>query len=258
MESEALTKITGVSIGYGATSLLDNINLEILPGDFLGLVGPNGAGKSTLLRTMLGVLRPLAGRVINRPGLRFGYVPQRTRIDPIFPLTVIETVRQGGMGRKPEGRGSRLAGSTRREGMEALVRLGVADLADRALRDLSGGQQQRVLIARALVRGPDLLVLDEPTAGMDIPSEKELLDFVTALSRDQRLTVILVAHQLALVAGRASRLALINKDLPLFAAGDADELLTDERLSALYKHPMRVVDAGGIVTVQAGRSEIGR
>jgi ABC-type Mn2+/Zn2+ transport system ATPase subunit len=251
-----LIALEGVAMGYGRAPILSGIDLALGAGDFLGLIGPNGAGKSTLLKTMLGILPPVAGRVRRRRDLRVGYVPQHSRIDPIFPLTAREVVRSGGIGTKPPGSGRlRLASSSREEAEEALTRLGIAHLGDRPLRDLSGGQQQRVLIARALVRRPDLLVLDEPTAGMDIPSEQELLDFVTALSRDEGLAVLLVVHQISLAAGRARRIAIVNKDLPIFAAGAADEILEDDRLSELYRHPMLVRRdaAQGHVYVRAGR-----
>jgi len=254
---QALIALEGASIGYGAP-IISGIDLAVEPGDFLGLIGPNGAGKSTLLKTMLGILSPLAGTVRRRPDLRVGYVPQRTRIDPIFPLTALEAVRAGGMGPKPPGTGGTLlSSSSRGDAMGALERLGISHLAHRPLRDLSGGQQQRVLIARALVRGPNLLVLDEPTAGMDIPSEQELLDFVTSLSRAEGLAVLLVVHQLSLAAGRARRMAIVNKDLPIFAVGTADEILRDDRLSELYRHPMSVGrDAAmGHVYIRAGRRE---
>ena len=239
---EPLVSLEGASIGYDRP-LLTGVDLAVEPGGFLGLVGPNGGGKTTLLRTLLGTLPPLAGRVLARPGLRFGYVPQRTRIDPIFPLSALEVVRSGGMGPKARG-GRRLASASAAEARAALARVGVGALTRRPFRDLSGGQQQRVLIARALVREPDLLVLDEPTAGMDIPSEHELLDFVSDLSAKHDAAVILVVHQLSLVAGRARRIAIVNKDLPLFAVGAARKLLTVERLSELYGVPLEVVGCG--------------
>ncbi|MCP4676297.1 MAG: metal ABC transporter ATP-binding protein [Deltaproteobacteria bacterium] len=256
MTIEALVELKRVAIGYGKKPLVDGIDLAVMPGDFLGLVGPNGAGKSTLLKTILRIIKPRGGEVFRRSGLRIGYVPQRTRVDSIYPLTALEIVRSGGMGPKEMGDKRRLlASATHDQGMKALEQAGVADLAKKSLRDLSGGQQQRTLIARALVRSPDLLILDEPTAGMDLPAEQELLDFVTRLNRDHKANIILVVHQLSLVAGRASRIALINKDLPLFAVGPSEELLTNKRLTELYRHPMEVVEVGGGMIVRARREE---
>jgi ABC-type Mn2+/Zn2+ transport system ATPase subunit len=188
--------------------------------------------------------------------LRLGYVPQRTLIDPIFPLTALEVVRSGGMGPKAKGQGGHLlASASRQAAMTSLEQLGVAHLATRPLRDLSGGQQQRVLIARALVRSPELLILDEPAAGMDLPSEKDLLDFVADLNRTQGTNVVLVVHQISLVAGRATKMALINKDLKLFAVGSAEQMLRSERLSDLYDHRMDVIETHGSVLVRAASSE---
>ncbi len=256
MTAKPLVELKKAAIGYGRTTLVDGIDLAVMPGDFLGLVGPNGAGKSTLLKTILRIIKPRGGEISRRSGLRIGYVPQRTRIDPIYPLTALEVVRSGGMGPKERDDERRLlASATHEKGMKALEQVGVADLAKKSLRDLSGGQQQRTLIARALVRSPDLLILDEPTAGMDLPAERELLDFVTGLNRDHGANIILVAHQLSLVAGRASSIALINKDLPLFAVGPSEELLTNECLTEFYRHPMEVVEVGGGIIVRARREE---
>ena len=254
MDERLLIRLERVAIGHGAAPFLTDIDLSLDRGAFLGLVGPNGAGKSTLLQAMLGIIRPLGGRITRRPALHLGYVPQRLRVDPIFPLTALEVVRSGGMGPKRTGnRGSNLAPATKAQARAALQQLGVAALANRPLRDLSGGQQQRVLIARALVREPELLILDEPTAGMDLPAERELLDFITGLNRENGTGVLLVVHQISLVAGRCSHLALINKDLPLFAWGRAAEMLDERRLSELYRHPMRVAENGEETTVRAAR-----
>ncbi len=256
MTEEPLIKLSDVSIGYGGRPLVAGINLDVEAGDFLGLVGPNGAGKSTLLKVILGIVPALAGDVWRRPGLRLGYVPQRTLIDPIFPLTALEVVRSGGMGPKAKGRGGTLlASASQAEAMTSLEQVGVGHLARRALRDMSGGQQQRVLIARALVRSPDLLILDEPAAGMDLPSEKDLLDFVADLNRHQGTNVVLVVHQISLVAGRANKMALINKDLQQFSVGSAETMLCGERLSDLYDHPMDVIETHGTVLVRAGATE---
>lgn len=251
MSQDSLIDVRDVAIGYGGHVLVDGISFRIGKNDFFGLVGPNGAGKSTLLKTILGSLRPLRGKVVLRRDLRFGYVPQRTRIDPIFPMSALEVVRSGGMGPKRSG-GWSLRSCSRSNALAVLDRVGMAKAADRPLRDLSGGQQQRVLIARALVRKPDVLVLDEPTAGMDIPAESELLDFVLSLNQDHGTAVIVVVHQIALVANRARTMALINKDLPLFVVGGMQDLLSSDKLTELYGRPMDVLDVAGRRVVRAG------
>ena len=256
---ERLVAFEDVTIGYRGSPLFRGIQLEICRGDFLGLIGPNGSGKSTLLKTALGVIPPLNGQVRRASELVVGYVPQLSEIDPIYPFTALEVVRSGGLGKKngkwwwPWGR---MASAD--SGCAALSRVGLEALAARPFRSLSGGQRQRVLVARALVRDPDLLVLDEPTAGMDLPTEKQLLDFITDLNRETKIAVVLVAHQISLVAGRARHIALLNQEIGFFHEGPAHEILTDGRLSELYHHPMVVAtDDAGHKTVRAGDSEAG-
>jgi ABC-type Mn2+/Zn2+ transport system ATPase subunit len=254
---EGLLRLQGVTIGRGRRALLTGISLEVGRGETLAVVGPNGAGKSTLLATLLGTLPPLAGQVWRRPGLTVGYVPQRSLPDPLFPLDALDVVATGGLGERGPGRwrGLRLAGAARARA--CLDQLELGGLARVPFRDLSGGQQQRVLLARALVREPDLLVLDEPTSGMDLPSERDLLDLVVRLSRERHLALIFVTHDLGLAARYAERIALVNKDLGLFASDRTESLLTSPRLSALYGRPMEVHEVGGHLDVRAGeRAEV--
>jgi ABC-type Mn2+/Zn2+ transport system ATPase subunit len=237
-----LLALRGAAVGYGRHRLFAGIELAVGPGEYLGLVGPNGGGKTTLLRTLLGVIPLLAGRLERRAGLKVGYVPQRTRLDPIFPMSALEVVRQGGMG-CATGFLRCLRSADRAGARAALERLGLAAVTGQPFAALSGGQQQRVLIARALVRRPDLLVLDEPAAGMDVPSEHDLLDFVAGLN-DGGTAVILVSHEISVVAGRARRVAVVNKDLALFEVAAAASLLEAGRLSALYGRAMEVRGEG--------------
>jgi len=256
MDAKTLLEARDLAIGHSGRVILERISFQLGEGDFLGIVGPNGAGKSTLLMTVLGNLAPVRGALERRPGLRFGYVPQRSRLDPIFPLSVVDMVRLGGMGTRPPGKGGwRLGSSSHAAAIAALEGIGLAHLAHKRFSDLSGGQQQRVLVARALVRSPDVLVLDEPTAGMDLPSERSLLDFVTDLNRNQGTAVIVVAHAIDLVSGRATRIALLNKDTSLFAVGAEAEIISTERLSALYRSPIHVFDVDGERVVRAGRDK---
>ncbi len=243
--ADTLVGLSDVTIGHGRRRLLSGLSFDLQSGETLCVVGPNGAGKSTLLATLLGTLPPLAGRVTRRPGLVVGYVPQRGQADPVFPLCALDVVATGGLGERGPGRwgGARLASAARATAQ--LARLELAHLARTPFRDLSGGQQQRVLLARALVREPDLLVLDEPTAGMDLPSERDLLDLVSGLTRERHLALVFVTHQLGIAARYADRIALVNKDQELFVVDDAHALLTTPRLSALYGRPMEVVDVGG-------------
>ncbi len=249
MSDDFLIELRDLSIGYGRKRLVESIRLKVIRGDFLGLAGPNGSGKSTLLKTLLRLLPPLEGSVVSSPKLRIGYVPQRSRIDPIYPLSALEIVRQGAMGKGSFGIGFRP--STVKEGMSALERLGVSALGQRPYRELSGGQQQRVLIARALVRAPDLLVLDEPTDGLDLPSERQILDVISALAKEGRLTVILAVHNLSILAERATFAAFIDKEKNLFVTGAAESIITSEKLSTIYDTAVSVERREGTVTVRA-------
>ncbi|MDJ0766376.1 MAG: metal ABC transporter ATP-binding protein [Myxococcota bacterium] len=255
-DSEPLIVLDQVAIGYKGRPLLNDINLDIRSDDFLAIVGPNGAGKTTLLKTILGICRPLGGNVWRRPDLRLGYVPQRTELDLIYPLTAIEVVRLGGLGQKPKtNKGWRLAPATRDQALAALEQVEMIAQAPMPMRDLSSGQQQRVLIARGLVRSPDVLILDEPTAGMDLPSERALLDFITHLNQRNGTPILMVVHQMSLVAGRASKMSLIDKDRGLFVTGSAEALLTSARLTDLYGHPMEVTRVDTDVLVRALKKE---
>jgi ABC-type Mn2+/Zn2+ transport system ATPase subunit len=239
-------------LGYGRRPVLRDVSLELREGDYLGVVGPNGSGKTTLIKTMLGLLSPLGGTVAIAPArgpLRLGYVPQRDTVDAIFPLRVRDIAAMGRYGRV--GLIRRLGRSDWEAVDRALERVGIADLARRGYGELSGGQRQRTLIARALAAEPDLLVLDEPTNGMDLSSEHALLELIEELHEASNLTVVLVTHLLANVANYAERIAIIAGER--LDVGLRDEMLTEDRLSALYGIPVLVDHLGQrIAIVPAG------
>jgi ABC-type Mn2+/Zn2+ transport system ATPase subunit len=264
-EPRLLVSFRDATLGYGRRPVLRGVSLDLCEGDFLGVVGPNGSGKSTLVKSMLGLLRPLEGELTVSAGTcalsprnssegpgtrrqgrtRFGYVPQRDTLDPIFPLQVREIVAMGRYGRV--GLIRRL-GRTDREAVErALERVGIADLARRGYGELSGGQRQRTLIARALAAEPEMLVLDEPTNGMDLSSEHALLELIRDLHERSGLTVLLVTHLLSNVANYADRIAIIAGER--LEVGPRDEMLTEARLSSLYGIPVLVDRVGDRVAV---------
>lgn len=247
---DPLVQLSAVSLGYGGTPILKNVTLTVYEGDFLALVGPNGSGKTTLLRALMGVLPPLAG-AIHRPRGRVvsGYVPQERELDPAFPLSALDLVLLGRVGRLGPGR--RPGRRDREITLNALTRVGVAELANAPFQDLSGGQKQRVLIARALTAEPDLLVLDEPTAGMDLRSERELMDLIADLGRT-RLTTVMASHNLHVVANYARRIAIVDRERQIFRVGAADEILTDSTLTALYGRSVRVREVDGHRTIVTG------
>jgi ABC-type Mn2+/Zn2+ transport system ATPase subunit len=246
---EPLIQFADVSVGYGRRVVLADVNLTVPPGDFLGIVGPNGAGKTTLLKTLLGTLPPLAGRlsVAARAGA-YGYVPQREAVDETFPLTVREMIMMGRYARIGLLRRPNASDATRVTA--AADEVGIAALLERRYRTLSGGQKQRTLIARALAAEPSVLVLDEPTNGMDLPAEKAIMDLVRDLHRHDRLTVIMVSHLLNVVASYVTRLAIVGDGR--LEVGPVDSMLTAERLSALYGTPVLVDRVDGRVVVLPG------
>jgi zinc/manganese transport system ATP-binding protein len=245
-----LLEFRSVSCAYEREPVLTDISLSIQPGQLIGLVGPSGSGKTTLLRTALGLVRPVAGTVSyeGRPlagGLpRVGYVPQLETVDWTFPATVEEVVLMGRtmeMGVWPWPR--RLA---RLEAAGLLERLGLAGLGRRHIRDLSGGQQQRVFLARALLRRPRLLVLDEPTTGVDIRTRHEMLHLLAEIHQDGT-TIILSTHELNAVASHLPYVICLNRTV--LAEGRPEAVFTDEILSRVYGAPMRVVREGDVTVV---------
>lgn len=244
-----LVKFDHATLGYGRRVVLSDLTFDIPEGDFLGLVGPNGAGKTTILRAILGSLKPIAGKVSVTPGLRFGYVPQRDSVDYGFPLKVVDVVLMGrydriGLGRRPNDGDRRLA-------VQALDHVGIAHLHDHQLSSLSGGQKQRTLIARALVGEPSILVLDEPTNGMDLVSTTQILSLVRELHERDKLTVLMVSHALNEVANYVSRIALTMEGA--FRIGSVDEIVSEQTLSSMYGIPVQVDQVHGHRIVVARR-----
>lgn len=246
--SQPLLVFDDVTLSYGEVPVLRHLSFHVCRGEFLGIVGPNGSGKTTILRAILGLLAPRRGTIARLGAVAVGYVPQRERIDTIMPVTAAEVAE---MGRAPRlGPLARPGPHDRRAVAAALARVGVEDLGARLFRDLSGGQQQRVLLARALAAEPDLLVLDEPTNGMDLAAEQALLALLVELNRTQGLTVLLVTHLLHTVLDAATSILLIDRGRVLY--GEADEVLQEDRLAGLYGLPVRLVEVNGRRTLVAG------
>ena len=242
-----LVRFDRVTLGYGAKAILSDISFEIPAGDFLGLVGPNGAGKTTILRAILGSLAPMAGTVTVAPDLRVGYVPQRDSVDAAFPLKVLDVVLMGrydrvGLGRRPTA-------DDRARALQSLEHVGIPHLEEQQFASLSGGQKQRTLIARALVGEPTVLVLDEPTNGMDLVSTTQILGLVRELHETDRLTVLMVSHALNEVAMYVNRIALVMQGM--FRIGAVDEIMTEPILTAMYDIPVLVEQLGGYRVVFA-------
>jgi len=244
-----------VTLGYGSKVILRAMTFAIEEGDYFGIVGPNGAGKTTILRAILGVLKPLSGTVRYQSSsgeqLRIGYVPQRDTIDDVLPYTVSEVVMMGRF--RGLGLFHRPATADHDAVRRSLDHVGMSDLHGGIFKDLSGGQKQRVLIARALASDPKVLVLDEPTNGMDLPSRTSILDLTRRLHDQDGLTVIMVSHLLDDVANHASRIAIVEQSF--FQVGTVQEVLTGENLSTLYGFPVNVESVRGRKIVIAGGAD---
>ncbi|MGQ0702831.1 MAG: metal ABC transporter ATP-binding protein [Gemmatimonadales bacterium] len=233
-----LVRFTNATLGYGRLVVLRDITFTIPQGDFLGLVGPNGSGKTTIVRALLGTHPPLAGTVTVAPGLRYGYVPQRDQVDYDYPLTALDVVLMGRYDRI--GLGKRPGKADRDAAMQALVQVGIPDLAGRRLRELSGGQRQRTLVARALAGQPNMLVLDEPTNGLDLVSTTEVLGLIRDLHERSGITVLMVSHALNEVANYVERIALVSGIEQPFRIGTVDEIMNERVLSGIYGIPVEV------------------
>jgi zinc transport system ATP-binding protein len=229
LSDEPVAAVEGISFAYDSDPILDRVSLEIRPGEFVALVGPNGSGKSTLLKVMLGLLEPLAGRATLfgvSPGRfrdrgRLGYVPQRPALGQDLPATVEEVISMGRLSAR--GWHTRVSPTDREEVEHALETVGLLDLRDRRVRELSAGQQQRVFIARALTSRPDLLVLDEPIAGVDAESQRRFRDSLTHLIGEHAAAVLLVSHELGVVAEEIDRVVVLRRQVQF--DGSPDELV---------------------------------
>lgn len=242
MSNNPAISINRVSFSYGGPLVLDDVSLDVEMSEFLGIVGPNGGGKSTLLRIVLGLLTPLSGDVSvlgmapGRGRADIGYVPQYETFSRDFPVSVQETVLLGRLGRS---RG--LLGYTRADreaAAEAMERTAVYDLRSRPLGSLSGGQFQRVLIARALVSDPRILILDEPTAHIDLRIEEDIFELLKALSA--RLTIVVVSHDVGFISRYVNRVACLNRTLMCRQSGS----IGDDIIDKVYGVPVKAIQHG--------------
>ena len=223
----SVLEIKNLSFSYDKLNVLEDINLSINEKDFLAIIGPNGGGKSTLLKAILGLVKIKQGS-INILGLKsenslsnIGYVPQNTNVNINFPIKVIEVVMMGHVGHKRP-----LIGYKKEEiacAMGALEQVGMAKFANEKIGSLSGGQRQRVMIARALCAHPKILLLDEPTASIDVDGQKQIYDLLKLLNKT--ITIIVVSHDISVILGYASKVAHINKKLTFHDISDKQSSL---------------------------------
>ncbi len=233
-QAPAPVSVRGVTVSYGQRPVLRSVTFDVPAGHLVGVVGPNGARKSTLLRAILGLIPldsgsvAIGGRTIEQARQRVAYVPQTEAVDWDFPVTVLDVVLMGRYGRlgwfgRP-GRGDHDAAR------HALELVGMTDYSNRHIRQLSGGQQQRVFLARALCQSADILLLDEPFAGVDATTEQAIFDLIKQLTGDGK-TLVVVNHDLS-VLNRFDSILLLNQQVIAF--GPTDEVVNDENLRRTY------------------------
>jgi ABC-type Mn2+/Zn2+ transport system ATPase subunit len=208
-ESLPLVNIRNASLGYPDATVLRNVELAIRPGEFIAIAGPNGSGKTTLFRTLLGFLPVLSGSLERNCSLsEFGYVPQNAALDANFPVTVQEVVLMGAYGRlKPQERTPDRENSRLKKVLE---QVGLAQLAGRGFFSLSGGQKQRILIARALMVGPKILILDEPLSGVDTESRAAITELLLRLNRDEKKAIVFSSHDLRMVRSVTKKILRVD------------------------------------------------
>jgi zinc/manganese transport system ATP-binding protein len=242
-----LLQLEGVGTRLGGRQILSDVSFAVGKGEFAAIIGPNGAGKTTLLHLILGLRPTSAGKVI-KDQTTMGYVPQKIVIDSDIPLRARDVVSLGLDGHKL---GFSLPGKSRREKVEqALSDVGAYDYRDARVGELSGGEQQRVLIAHALVSRPQLLLLDEPLANLDLRSEQEIVAVLGKLAREHEIAVLLSAHDMNPLLPVMDRIIYVANGK--VACGSTDEVVTSEGLTQLYGHPVDVLHVRGRVVVVAG------
>jgi ABC-type Mn2+/Zn2+ transport system ATPase subunit len=231
--NEPLITLDNLSIGYNGRAVLSGISFPIARASFTAILGVNGSGKTTLLKTVLGLLPPVAGRIEVSPAgssLMFGYVPQATQFDPIYLLTAFEVALMGAYGRVRPGRF--VPPAERAFTRDCLRAAGAEEFARKRFAELSGGQKQRVLIARALTTRPDILVLDEPTAGIDHTAKHAAMDFISQVREERNISVLLVTHDFATVREYADQVIWLHEGKVVHGA--AHEMLTAERMTKMF------------------------
>ena len=238
--------IKGLWAGYDGTTALDDVTLQVFPGEILGIIGPNGSGKSTLFKVIMGLLKPIRGEVLlfgqPSPSQRslVGYMPQMELVDWDFPVTVSDVALMGRYGRL--GLLKRPTKMDRQAAELALDRVGMAHLRKRLIGELSGGQRRRVLLARALADHPKLLLLDEPLTGLDAMAQHQLLDIIWNLQAGGS-TVVLSTHDLSCVSSACHHAACLNRRL--VAYGTPEEVLTEKVLSDTFGTHLLMVHVDG-------------
>ena len=219
--TEVLIEATGLSVAFDGRQILDQVDIRVHSREIVTLIGPNGAGKTTLLRLLLGLQVPDTGRVHRAPELTIGYLPQKISVDPTLPLTVERML----------GLTNPVAPRAMREELEGV---GAAHLMQAMMHELSGGERQRVMLARAMLREPDLLVLDEPVQGVDFKGELDLYELIGRIRDRRECGILLVSHDLHLVMASTDRVVCLNHHI--CCAGHPEAVKRDPEYLALFGH----------------------
>jgi zinc/manganese transport system ATP-binding protein len=254
---ETVLSVQGVGARLGGRQVLTDIDFSIAAGQFTGLIGANGAGKTTLFRVILGTTGPAGGSVLiggaprSRRNPLIGYVPQKFSLDPDLPLRARDLVSLGIDGHRL---GFSLPSSHRRRAVDQMLEaVGARELADARVGELSGGEQQRVLIGHALISGPQLLLLDEPLANLDLRSAGEVVALVARVAREQRVAVLISSHEINPLLPVMDRIVYLAGGRAVH--GRADEVVRGDVLSKLYGHHVDVLRVHGRVLVIAGAGD---
>jgi zinc transport system ATP-binding protein len=245
---QPIIEIKDVNFTYERQRVLEDINITVEQGSFLGLVGPNGSGKTTLLKCLLGLLKPQQGEIklFGQPLKQFrnwheiGFVSQKANsFNTGFPASVFEVVSSGLTSKL--GLFKFMSQQDRKKVYQAIDAVGLSEFAKRNIGELSGGQQQRTFIARAIVSDPKLLILDEPTVGVDAQTVQNFYEMLMHLNRDLGITLILVTHDVGTITDKVSHVACINKHLHFHGNSKEFELLKDDEMSDFYGHSLHVL-----------------
>ncbi|MFW6080540.1 MAG: metal ABC transporter ATP-binding protein [Desulfosalsimonas sp.] len=238
---EPLISIKNLSFSYDHVPVLENVTFSVEEKEFLAVIGPNGGGKSTLVKLILGLLRPDAGTILvfgkppGRVSHRFGYVPQDVAINRSFPISVMDVVLLGRLRHRGK---NRITGKDRDAAADSLEIMGMRGYEDRRIDELSGGQRERVFIARALTTDPDILILDEPTAGVDAEGKTELYSLLRDLNRTK--TIIVVSHDLMVMSAYVTSVACVNREVYYHDQGE----VTGEMIDMGYQCPVELIAHG--------------
>jgi ABC-type Mn2+/Zn2+ transport system ATPase subunit len=251
MNQEILT-LKQITVRRNKALLLSGIDLRVSQNEFMGIIGPNGAGKTTLLNVIAG-FEKFSGtlhlfehqeswRRYRRTRLRIGYVPQLFPVNPAFPILALQAVMTGAIGRVGLFRSP--GAKEQEEALRLMDMMRVAHLAQRPLGHLSGGERQKISLARAILQKPNILLLDEPTANLDIAVQKEVLNLIDEISQREALTILFVTHDFNMLPAQMRRAVMLNSGKKVFD-GDIHQALTGENLSRLFQYPLETFERNG-------------